>query len=317
MTPGGPARALRRPHVAALAASLAVHLAVAAAAYVDAGRPPAPAPAIAVVPVEIVAAAALVGEPAGEPAAAGGGATPIEPAMAADAPPVSAAPGAAAAPETVAGRVAARAPAPPRPRPRPLAIRTALAPPTLDGAAAPPLPRPRPSGEPPRARPAGPAPPALPERVRVAGANAAVGDIAPLRSAAQAPLAAQAPSAPRPGAAGPAAAGERGEGRGTVEGAAAPRPLPGNPAPVYPRAARERGWEGRVVLRVEVDADGSVVRADIEETSGHPVLDRAALGAVRRWRFTAGAGSLPPPGAVVRVPIAFRLDAPTSGDRGP
>ena len=155
-------------------------------------------------------------------------------------------------------------------------------------------------------------PSAVPERGRRAvGATAAVGTVAPPRSAAQAP------SAPRPDAAGPAAAGEGGKGRGGPVGAAALRPRPGNPAPVYPRAARERGWEGRVVLRVAVDADGSVARAEIEETSGHPVLDRAALGAVLRWRFTAGEGSLPPPGVVVRVPIAFRLDAPTGRDRGP
>lgn len=306
MTPGGLARAIRRPHVAALAASLAVHLAVAAAAYVDGGRPAAPA--ITIVPVEIVAEAAVADKLVEGPVAAGGAAAAIERAMAGDAPPVSAAPAAAAAPEAVPGRVGAHAPAPPRPRPRPPGIRAALAPPPApDWSAPPPLPRPRPSAEPPRPARSEVAP----ERGRrAAGATAAVGAVAPARSAAQAP------SAPHPDAAGPAAVGERGKGRGAAAGAAALRPRPGNPAPVYPRAARERGWEGRVVLRVEVDADGSVARADIEETSGHPVLDRAALGAVLRWRFTAGTGS-PSPGVVVRVPIAFRLDGPTSRGRGP
>lgn len=306
MRPGGLARTIRRPHVAALAASLAVHLAVAATAYVDGGR--RAAPAITIVPVEIVDAATVAGKTVEGLVAAGGAAARIERAMTAAAPPVSAAPAAAAAPEAVPGGVGAHAPAPPRPRPRPRGIRAALAPPPApDRSGPPPLPRPRPSAEPPRPVRSEATP--EPGR-RAARPPAAVGAVAPPQSAAQAP------SAFHPDATGPAAAEERGNGRGAAAGAAALRPRPGNPAPVYPRAARERGWEGRVVLRVAVDADGSVARADIEETSGHPVLDRAALGAVLRWRFTAGPG-LPPAGVVVRVPIAFRLDGPTSRGRGP
>jgi len=60
------------------------------------------------------------------------------------------------------------------------------------------------------------------------------------------------------------------------------------PAPPYPALARRRGWEGVVLCRIFVLADGSVERVDLERTSGHAVLDDAALEAVRGWRFRPG-----------------------------
>ena len=77
--------------------------------------------------------------------------------------------------------------------------------------------------------------------------------------------------------------------------------------PPYPRRAREMGWEGTVVLRVEVKTDGTVGEIVVRRTSGHVLLDDAALTAVRRWRFvppTDGAFTL---SAVVDVPVRFDL----------
>ena len=58
--------------------------------------------------------------------------------------------------------------------------------------------------------------------------------------------------------------------------------------PDYPRLARMRGWEGVVQIRLVVGVDGSVVEARVEQSSGHRVLDDAALVAVRGWRFRPG-----------------------------
>ncbi len=77
--------------------------------------------------------------------------------------------------------------------------------------------------------------------------------------------------------------------------------------PPYPRRAREMGWQGTVVLRVEVNPDGTVEEVSVRRTSGYPSLDEAALTAVQEWRFaplTDGAFSMP---AVVDVPVRFDL----------
>jgi protein TonB len=90
-----------------------------------------------------------------------------------------------------------------------------------------------------------------------------------------------------------------------------PRPVAGmetNQAPGYPDIARRRGEQGRVLLRVNVSADGTPLDVELAETSGHPSLDSAALSAVRQWRFVPAteAGRFVP--AIAEVPIRFRLD---------
>lgn len=80
-----------------------------------------------------------------------------------------------------------------------------------------------------------------------------------------------------------------------------------NPRPVYPDIALRKGWEGRVLLRVDVKKNGSVGRVAIEHSSGFSALDRAALKAVRRWQFVpAMAAGFPTAGAAV-VPINFDI----------
>jgi TonB family protein len=58
--------------------------------------------------------------------------------------------------------------------------------------------------------------------------------------------------------------------------------------PAYPSEALDRGVEGDVTLDVVVAADGSV--ADVTVLSGHPLLNDAALVAVRQWKFDAADG---------------------------
>lgn len=80
------------------------------------------------------------------------------------------------------------------------------------------------------------------------------------------------------------------------------------PQPVYPPLAMRRGMEGVVVLMVEVDAQGKVVRMRVHESSGHGLLDRAAQNAVAEWRFEpATEDGRPVPGAT-RVPIRFSMN---------
>lgn len=69
---------------------------------------------------------------------------------------------------------------------------------------------------------------------------------------------------------------------GTVQ----PSPIAGrNPPPKYPRAAEKAGLAGEVTVLLEIAADGSVDAAHVEVSSGHAVLDDAALLQLSKWTF--------------------------------
>jgi protein TonB len=81
----------------------------------------------------------------------------------------------------------------------------------------------------------------------------------------------------------------------------------GNPVPAYPRQARLKGWEGTVVLAVTVGPDGRCRSLAVASSSGFAVLDRAALAAVRHWRFEPARRNGLAVEAVAEVPVTFRL----------
>lgn len=58
-----------------------------------------------------------------------------------------------------------------------------------------------------------------------------------------------------------------------------------NRAPVYPRASLRRHEEGKVILELLVQADGTVGEIRVKESSGYQRLDQAAIKAVRRWHY--------------------------------
>jgi len=80
-----------------------------------------------------------------------------------------------------------------------------------------------------------------------------------------------------------------------------------NAPPRYPYLARARAEEGQVVVRVEVNAAGGVRAIAIARSSGFALLDEAALGAVRQWRFEPARRSGAAVAATLDVPISFRL----------
>ena len=88
-----------------------------------------------------------------------------------------------------------------------------------------------------------------------------------------------------------------------------PVPLNGQtPPPRYPSAALRKGESGTVLVRVEVDTAGAPAGVALVQRSGSRDLDRAAMEAVRKWRFQpaqrdgqAVAGSLV-------IPIDFKAE---------
>ncbi len=81
----------------------------------------------------------------------------------------------------------------------------------------------------------------------------------------------------------------------------------GSVPPAYPLAARRRGHEGVVVLRVRVSPTGACLSLVVARSSGHAELDEAALEAVRTWRFAPAVRGGVPVEAELEIPIRFRL----------
>lgn len=79
--------------------------------------------------------------------------------------------------------------------------------------------------------------------------------------------------------------------------------------PPYPEQARAQRLEGVVLLRVSVDTSGRVTDASVHQGSGHAILDRAALEAVRTWRFTPARQGDRVISATVELPIRFHFSA--------
>jgi len=78
-----------------------------------------------------------------------------------------------------------------------------------------------------------------------------------------------------------------------------------NPAPDYPPQALERGWRGNVLLRAHVLSTGRADRVDVVASSGHEMLDEAAIEAVSNWRFVPARRGESAIDAWVRVPVNF------------
>jgi protein TonB len=72
---------------------------------------------------------------------------------------------------------------------------------------------------------------------------------------------------------------------GAGQGGGLPTPRSGNKPPRYPAEALRNHWEGTAILNVRVLPDGSVGEVLIKTSSGHDVLDQAAVQAVRHWHF--------------------------------
>lgn len=77
----------------------------------------------------------------------------------------------------------------------------------------------------------------------------------------------------------------------------------------YPVQAMERGWEGRVEIRVVIDVNGSIKSALVKISSRYQILDDQALEIVRK-AFNALAQVRPAPRGrefTLDVPVVFEL----------
>jgi protein TonB len=81
----------------------------------------------------------------------------------------------------------------------------------------------------------------------------------------------------------------------------------GNAPPRYPEVARRNRWEGQVLLKLFISAEGQVTGVEVIRSSGHAILDAAAATAVRSWRGTPAMIDGEPVAAEEALPVRFRL----------
>lgn len=81
-----------------------------------------------------------------------------------------------------------------------------------------------------------------------------------------------------------------------------------NPGPQYPYASKRLREEGEVLLKVLVSEAGKAEQVRVEQSSGFPRLDEAAVEVVqKRWRFVPAQEDGRAVAAWVLVPMIFEL----------
>jgi periplasmic protein TonB len=80
-----------------------------------------------------------------------------------------------------------------------------------------------------------------------------------------------------------------------------------NPPPDYPGIARKSNMEGTVIVIAKVSRKGKVLEAKLDQSSGHALLDSAAVEAVKSWEFEPGKRGGESIESMVRLPITFEL----------
>ncbi|MEX2493723.1 MAG: energy transducer TonB [Nitrospirales bacterium] len=76
----------------------------------------------------------------------------------------------------------------------------------------------------------------------------------------------------------------------------------------YPKTARMNKWEGKVVVQMKILADGYLIDAAVEESSGFDVLDQAALAIIREASPLELENPLLASNVMLSVPLTFRLE---------
>lgn len=81
-----------------------------------------------------------------------------------------------------------------------------------------------------------------------------------------------------------------------------------NAAPRYPGAARRKGYQGVVDLKLHINPDGDVEEISLIHSSGYDLLDQEALAAVEIWSFRSARLNGVNVASWVEIPIRFQLD---------
>ena len=80
-----------------------------------------------------------------------------------------------------------------------------------------------------------------------------------------------------------------------------------NPHPPYPIVARKKGLQGKLILKVSINNDGSVKSVVVGKSSGHKILDKVSKETVEKWVFIPAKKMGQAVEDNIKVPIRFVL----------
>jgi protein TonB len=80
-----------------------------------------------------------------------------------------------------------------------------------------------------------------------------------------------------------------------------------NTKPAYPAISKRLGEQGRVVVRVFIDADGQPSQASVKQSSGFDRLDQASVETALKWRYAPGKRAGVAQGMWFDVPLNWQL----------
>ena len=75
----------------------------------------------------------------------------------------------------------------------------------------------------------------------------------------------------------------------------------------YPYLARRNGWEGQVLIKAVIGADGRLLHAEIQQSSGHEALDQDALKVLRASTPLELEQNPSWQQATLTIPVTYRL----------
>jgi len=76
----------------------------------------------------------------------------------------------------------------------------------------------------------------------------------------------------------------------------------------YPELAKQAQIEGTVMLRVVIDEKGKVIRVSVLTSDVTTSMEKAAMAAVRQYRFRPAKQRMQPVKAAVAIPVRFTLN---------
>ncbi|MCW6028183.1 TonB family protein [Stenotrophomonas sp. SRS1] len=80
------------------------------------------------------------------------------------------------------------------------------------------------------------------------------------------------------------------------------------PPPSYPKIAFEQSIVGKVVVRVDIDAEGKATNVRVLEATPAGVFDEATVAAAKQWTFEPAIRNGKAVASALKVPVTFAMD---------